>query len=80
MVLGSPEFKSSATLVNSQLVRLLPVAILNHIEFELLVHYPGKGERIYEHLSIYLFIYLFIYVSISRAQSDPKRTELVYIP
>ena len=57
MVLGSPEFKSSATLVNSQLVRLLPVGILNHIMFELLVHYPGKGETIYEHLSIYLFKY-----------------------
>ena len=36
--LGSPEFNSSATLVNSQLVRLLPVGILNHIMFELLVH------------------------------------------
>ena len=30
---GSPEFKSSATLVNSQLVGLLPVGILNNVMF-----------------------------------------------
>ena len=34
-VLSSPEFKSSKTLVNSQLVHLLPVGILNHIMFKL---------------------------------------------
>ena len=34
-VLCSPEFKSSATLVNSQLVCLLPVGILKHIMFYL---------------------------------------------
>ena len=32
---GSPEFKSSATLVNSQLVCLRPVEILNHVMFNL---------------------------------------------
>ena len=32
---GSPEFKSSATLVNSQLVCLRPVGILNNVMFNL---------------------------------------------
>ena len=32
---GSPKFKSSATLVNSQLVCLLPVGILNNVMFNL---------------------------------------------
>ena len=35
--LGSPEFKSSATLVNSQLVCLRPARILNNIMFNLIV-------------------------------------------
>ena len=38
---GSPEFKSSATLVNSQLVCLLPVGILNpaiYVGFNYLFH------------------------------------------
>ena len=40
--LGSPVFKSLAVLVNSQLVRLLPVGILNHVvRFELLVYLFG---------------------------------------
>ena len=34
-VLGCPEFKSSATLVNSQLVCLRPVGILNPVKFNL---------------------------------------------
>ena len=32
---GTPEFKSSATLVNSQLVCLRPVGILNNVMFDL---------------------------------------------
>ena len=32
---GSPEFKSSATLVNSQLICHLPVGILNNVMFSL---------------------------------------------
>ena len=40
--LGSQVFKSLAVLVNSQLVRLLPVGILNHVvRFELLVYLFG---------------------------------------
>ena len=41
-VLGSLEFQFSAMLVNSQLVYLLPVGILNHVMFHLnsLFHYP----------------------------------------
>ena len=35
LFLGSPEFKSSATLVNSQLVCLQPVGILNNVIFSL---------------------------------------------
>ena len=35
LFLGSPEFKSLATLVNSQLVCLLPVGILNSVMFSL---------------------------------------------
>ena len=35
LFLGSPEFKSSATLVNSQLVCLRPVGILNNVMFNL---------------------------------------------
>ena len=35
LVYGSPEFKSSATDVNSQLVRVLPVGIFGHIMFHL---------------------------------------------
>ena len=31
LFLGSPRFNSSASLVNSQLVRLLPAGILNHV-------------------------------------------------
>ena len=31
LVLGSPEFNLSNTLVNSQLIGLLPVGILNHV-------------------------------------------------
>ena len=40
LVLGSPEFKSSATL--KQLLRLLLFGILNHVIFHLhyLFHYP----------------------------------------
>ena len=34
-VYGTPEFKSSATLVNSQLVCLRPVGILNNVMFNL---------------------------------------------
>ena len=30
-VLGRPEFRSLATLVNSQLVAFLPVGVLNHV-------------------------------------------------
>jgi len=40
LFLGSPEFKSSATLVNSQLVCLWPVGILNmqcYVQFEIFV-------------------------------------------
>ena len=39
LFLGSPEFKSSPTLVNSQLVCLRPVGILNncYVQFELFV-------------------------------------------
>ena len=33
VILDSPEFNSSATLVNSQLVCLLPVGIFNHVSF-----------------------------------------------
>ena len=36
---GTPEFKSSATLVNSQLVCLRPVGILNNVMFSLLVQF-----------------------------------------
>ena len=40
--LGSQVFKSLAVLVNSQLVRLLPVGIPNHVvPFELLVYLFG---------------------------------------
>ena len=35
LFLGSPEFKSLATLVNSQLVCLRPVGILNNLMFNL---------------------------------------------
>ena len=35
LFLGSPEFKSSATLVNSQLVCLRPVGILNNVMYNL---------------------------------------------
>ena len=35
LFLGTPEFKSSATLVNSQLVCLRPVGILNNVMFNL---------------------------------------------
>ena len=35
LFLGTPEFKSSATLVNSQLICLLPVGILNNVIFNL---------------------------------------------
>ena len=35
LFLGSPEFKSSAMLVNSQLVCLRPVGILNNVMFSL---------------------------------------------
>ena len=35
LFLGSPELKSSATLVNSQLACLLPVGILNNVMFNL---------------------------------------------
>ena len=35
LFLGTPEFKSSATLVNSQLVCLRPVGILNNVIFNL---------------------------------------------
>ena len=35
LFLGSPELKSSATLVNSQLVCLRPVGILNDVTFSL---------------------------------------------
>ena len=35
LFLGSPEFKSSATLVNSQLVCLRPAGILNNVMFNL---------------------------------------------
>ena len=35
LLLGSPEFKSSVTLVNSQLVCLRPVGILNNVMFSL---------------------------------------------
>ena len=35
LIPGSPEFKSSATLVNSQLVSLGPVGILNNVMFNL---------------------------------------------
>ena len=31
LFLGSPEFNSSASFVNSQMVRLLPAGILNHV-------------------------------------------------
>ena len=37
LFLCSPEFKSSATLENSQLVCLLPVAILNNVMFNFLL-------------------------------------------
>ena len=41
-VLDSPVFKSLVVLVNSQMVRLLPVGILNHVvQFELLVYLFG---------------------------------------
>ena len=48
-VLGSPEFKSSAMLVNSQLVCLRPVGILKHIMFHLnycfiITEKPHKGS------------------------------------
>ena len=33
LFLGRPQFNSSATFVNSQLVCLLPVGILNHVMF-----------------------------------------------
>ena len=51
-VLGRPKFKSSATLVNSQLVRLLPVGILNPIMYHLnnwfIIHEkPHKGQLKY---------------------------------
>ena len=40
--LDSPVFKSLAVLVNSQMVRLLPVGILNHVvQLELLVYLFG---------------------------------------
>ena len=35
LFLSSPEFNSSAALVNSHLVCLLPVGILNHVMFNL---------------------------------------------
>ena len=35
LFLGTPEFKSSAALVNSQLVCLRPVGILNNVMFNL---------------------------------------------
>ena len=35
LILGSPEVKSSATLVNSQLICLRPVGILNNVMFNL---------------------------------------------
>ena len=35
LLLGTPEFKSSATLLNSQLVCLRPVGILNNVIFNL---------------------------------------------
>ena len=35
LFLGGPEFKSSATLVNSQLVSLRPAGILNNVMFNL---------------------------------------------
>ena len=35
LFLGTPEFKSSGTLVNSQLVSLRPVGILNNVIFNL---------------------------------------------
>ena len=50
-VLGSSEFKSSATLVNSQLVCLLPVGILNFVMinlnhfFSLSLKSPIRGEN-----------------------------------
>ena len=47
LFLGSPEFKSSATLVNSQLVCLRPVGILNNVMFS------------YEHVQFNYFFQLF---------------------
>ena len=35
LFLGSPEFNSSTTLVNSQLVCFLPVGVFNHVMFDL---------------------------------------------
>ena len=40
LFLGSPEFKSSATLVNSQLVCLQPIGILNNVMFNLNYLFP----------------------------------------
>ena len=50
LFLVRPEFKSSAMLVNSQLVRLLPVGIIQHIMFYLnycfiIPEKPDKGSR-----------------------------------
>ena len=45
IVHGSPEFKSSATFVNSQLVCLRPVGILNPVIFDLNYLYQSFARR-----------------------------------
>ena len=67
LVVGSLEFNFSATLVNSQLVFLLQVGILNQVMFIWIfiyhcLHWSWKDQMGSGQLSIfiYLFIYLFI--------------------
>ena len=64
VVLGSPEFNFSATLVNSQLVCLLPVGILNQVMF--IYHYlftlvlkSPDGEWSSTYTKIYKFTKIF---------------------
>ena len=57
VVLGSPEFNFSATLVNSQLVCLPPVGILNLVMFISLLVYIGP-EKLQWGEANYIYIYI----------------------
>ena len=64
VVLGSPEFNFSATLVNSQLVCLPPVGIFNLVMFIWILiyrclHWSWKAPMGSGQLSIHFFFYIF---------------------